>query len=428
MNRRELMRSALIAGAGMSVGAMLPGAATDAQASNVPEPVAASHTFSVRDHGAKGDGTTDDTVAIQNALNAVVKGKGGRVHFPAGRYRITKTLTVSSSDRIDITGDGASSVLLHENDEPLLLWPKDHECRCCSIRHLCFTSTVHNKSRATPVISCLGGAALSYFDHLVFDTNGCDMGSGIHVERVMDTTTLNHCLFWGAIRGTGIRVAKGSEVRVFGGRIIGGFNKNETVDPQSIGIHLTENNGGVHVVTTDLISLGTAMKIGENGAQANREIFITHATFDSSVHGLVQVDSAYTSIAGCWSASSDEEQILLTESAANAIMVVTGGTIFNGGTYGRPGAHNGMVVKAGSFILNGVAVRNNQGTGLLVDSDAVRDYVVSGCRFSHNGIGAKLRGGNYSVTGNVFVSNKKHLEPGSADAGIVANNALTNPA
>jgi hypothetical protein len=39
---------------------------------------------------------------------------------------------------------------------------------------------------------------------------------------------------------------------------------------------------------------------------------------DSSVHGLVQTDDTYTSITGCWSASSDEDQILLEESAGGA--------------------------------------------------------------------------------------------------------------
>jgi polygalacturonase len=42
-------------------------------------------TFDVRALGAKGDGTTDDTAAIQKALDAC-KGTGGTVEFPAGKY------------------------------------------------------------------------------------------------------------------------------------------------------------------------------------------------------------------------------------------------------------------------------------------------------------------------------------------------------
>jgi len=419
MDRRQVLQQALAAGAGLSTATL----ALSARGSEPDKPPCISTTYNARDHGAKADGITDDTTALQQCLNEAVKAGGGHIYIPAGRYRITKTLRVESANRIDITGDGATSVLLHENDEPLLLWPKGKECRNVSIRHLCFTSVAHDKARETPVISCLGGAVSSMFHHLVFETEGARMGSGIHVEQVLDTTTFDHCLMWGPIRGVGIRVAKGSEVRIFGGRIIGGFHKFESVDSQSIGIHLTENNGGVHVVTTDLISLGTSMKIGEAGMAANREVFITHATFDSSVHGLVQVDSAYTSITGCWAASSDEEQILLSETATHAIMVISGGTIYNGGVYGRPGAHNGMVAKAGTFILNGVAVRENKGAGLLVDNDAVRNYVVSACRFTDNGTAAIIRGRNYSVTGNVFAGNQKNLDVKVPENGIVASNS-----
>ncbi|MHC3450753.1 right-handed parallel beta-helix repeat-containing protein [Streptomyces prasinus] len=44
----------------------------------------------VRTHGAKGDGTTDDTIAIQNAINACQP--GGIVYFPRGVYRTSATL------------------------------------------------------------------------------------------------------------------------------------------------------------------------------------------------------------------------------------------------------------------------------------------------------------------------------------------------
>ena len=48
-------------------------------------------------YGAKGDGTTDDTVAIQTTLD-----KGGLIYFPPGRYKVTSLLTASKSCRIEM--------------------------------------------------------------------------------------------------------------------------------------------------------------------------------------------------------------------------------------------------------------------------------------------------------------------------------------
>lgn len=50
--------------------------------------------FDVRDYGAVGDGITDDTNAIQDALDAAAA--GGVVWLPAGSYRVTATLTMSN--------------------------------------------------------------------------------------------------------------------------------------------------------------------------------------------------------------------------------------------------------------------------------------------------------------------------------------------
>lgn len=51
---------------------------------------------SVKDFGAVGDGTTDDTTAIQNAINAC-NASGRTVYFPAGTYYITSGLTINNS-------------------------------------------------------------------------------------------------------------------------------------------------------------------------------------------------------------------------------------------------------------------------------------------------------------------------------------------
>lgn len=360
--------------------------------------------FNVRTYGATGDGKADDTAAAQMAVDAALKAGGGRIHFPSGRYRLTKSLTFPSLERVEVTGDGWSSNLLQDEDEPLLLWPEGISCRHVSVRHLRLLSTGKPKALDTPMIAMLGGMEQSYFQHLLFSHEGTKTGSGILVRNVADTSTFDHCLMW-EISGTGIHLARGSEIRIFGGRITGDLSFH----PKNVGIYLPGNNGGVHVVTTDLIGLNTGMKIGEKGQTSNREIFITHATFDSSKHGLWQIDHTYTSIAGCWAASCDEEQILIDEDAHGAILSVAGGTIFNGGAYDRPGTHHGIVVKAGRFSLSGVSVRHNKGTGILAEGPTVRDYAITGCRIHNNGTGAKLSGKNYLVSNNLFTENETHL-------------------
>lgn len=51
--------------------------------------------YNVKGFGAKGDGVTDDTLAIQSALNA-----GLNVYFPPGTYRVTDKLTLQPNQNI----------------------------------------------------------------------------------------------------------------------------------------------------------------------------------------------------------------------------------------------------------------------------------------------------------------------------------------
>src|SRR5574343_169273 len=58
--------------------------------------------FNVKDYGALGDNTADDTAAIQAAITA---GAGAAVHFPPGTYKIDGALTVP--DWTVLRGSGA---------------------------------------------------------------------------------------------------------------------------------------------------------------------------------------------------------------------------------------------------------------------------------------------------------------------------------
>lgn len=68
--------------------------------------------FDVRgDFGAKGDGSSDDTAAIQAALDAAkAHGRGALAYLPGGQYRITRTLRITGGE-YGLTGTGFRSML-----------------------------------------------------------------------------------------------------------------------------------------------------------------------------------------------------------------------------------------------------------------------------------------------------------------------------
>lgn len=69
----------------------------------------------VTDFGATGDGTTNDTTAITNALDAVAAAGGGTLLFPPGTYRIGSILPFKSNTIIRGASTGASILAPHSS-------------------------------------------------------------------------------------------------------------------------------------------------------------------------------------------------------------------------------------------------------------------------------------------------------------------------
>ena len=67
--------------------------------------------FNVNSFLARGDGVTDDTAAIQKAINACAAAGGGVVYFPAGVYLISSTLTINA-DNVQIEGAGWAAQIM----------------------------------------------------------------------------------------------------------------------------------------------------------------------------------------------------------------------------------------------------------------------------------------------------------------------------
>src|SRR5260370_15957899 len=64
-------------------------------------------------YGARGDGVTDDTMAIQNAFNNIgTAGHSAVVFFPAGKYKISATVRVAHQINVSLIGEDPNTTLL----------------------------------------------------------------------------------------------------------------------------------------------------------------------------------------------------------------------------------------------------------------------------------------------------------------------------
>lgn len=77
--------------------------------------------FNVKAYGAAGNGTTDDTHAIQTAIDAANAAHGGIVYFPAGRYPLVATLKNDRPDMVSLVGAGMASRLIFKSKLGILL-------------------------------------------------------------------------------------------------------------------------------------------------------------------------------------------------------------------------------------------------------------------------------------------------------------------
>lgn len=124
-DRRQFVRHLATGGAAATVAAL-----TASARAAVPPGAAGAQgvhgIFNVRDFGARGDGTTKDTRALQAAIDACAQAGGGTVVLPAGRY-LSGTLTLRSHLTLHL---GPGAVLLGSPE------PGDYEAKPFPARDL----------------------------------------------------------------------------------------------------------------------------------------------------------------------------------------------------------------------------------------------------------------------------------------------------
>lgn len=179
-------------------GAIVSSGFGDLIVSSITTTEASSSIANVIGFGARGNGTNDDTTPIQNAINSVASA-GGIVFFPAGTYKISAPLLLSSQ-RIMLLGSGIATAIQAASGfvgASMIAISADY----ASIKRLKIVGGPNNSSASNPAIVGVSASAARYAiftDLRFYYVNGWSIESigGASVNNVgyfMNDIHMEHC-------------------------------------------------------------------------------------------------------------------------------------------------------------------------------------------------------------------------------------------
>lgn len=213
-------------------------------------PAALAGAGDVRSRGAKGDGATDDTAAIQAACAA-----GGDVFLPAGTYAVTRPIALSGPVRIQ--GSGATIV----SSEPTgALFRASGDLTGFVMRDVVLRTTRKDLEKRGEALFSVDHHSLdgALFENVTFDTgssyqNAISLAAqvGTHIENV----TIRNCSFTGPSAGVEFVHHVDAARRIVGIKILHNrFAHNGAKDDQNagFGISLSGPLSRVDVIGNDI--------------------------------------------------------------------------------------------------------------------------------------------------------------------------------
>lgn len=355
----------------------------------------------VRDYGATGDGSTDDTAAIQSAIDEA--GDGNIVFIPAGTYMINDTGLTAINPCI-IQGVGEASILqkiTNTSGSYVMLTVNGGS----TVQNLTFIgdweSHVASTGEYGHCVVATGGGNIAIRDCLMESA----WGDGIYINAT-DSVTVDNCKVQ-YNRRNNISIIKGQNHIVTNSLLLkAGHRKSDNAlgtSPRA-GIDLEPNSGD---------SLGNTKIIGcefQRNDAAGINVTGVYTSYNTTVQGCIFTENGYgfeishnaigLTIEGCVfsnrNTSSTFGGILL--SASESENVVISGCVFD--TLGYKGIYGG----AAGITITGCKFIGSTDQGIeLTVVGASDQIVVTGNYFSGQETAIELDSyTNGNISGNVF--------------------------
>jgi hypothetical protein len=427
-HRRNFVGSSTI---GLAAGMLFSGSPTVGAENNVLP--ADLTSYSVKSFGAQGDGATDDTGAIQSAIDAASE-KGGVVFFPQGTYRTTAALECRAH-HVALCGVGGASSIRAVGDFDTLRFvgPGSSQIYRNRVSDVLFDEGEKSGGR-----TIVGESVAQFIAERVYGVAGWNAW---HFHN-FNCVTLNDCRFesyrgayYGRATGGGEGKGKGrSDVLRLIGLVHGGNRQAGIIGIDIDGFVHTVSGAGVY-----LVAIGAQGLLGRNsiGAESDPSFF----TFDDLECDYP--DGEGIRLEGGEHFYFNNTLVHATRKPASNIFIGSHakGVSFTGGF--STGSHQaGIHIEGQNVTLSSMHFHANSSPEFGGEKNAYpgillgklsRDVIVTGCHagrlssrdFQSSGCQIEDTADGFVITGNDFRHNVAPGLKNSAGIGpgkVVANN------
>jgi hypothetical protein len=331
--------------------------------------------YNVKSYGAVGNGTHDDTSAVQSAVTAATASNGGVVYLPYGSYLISTPLAVTSALGVTLRGDGtgASYITMSASfsGAAAVIITGGNSCRVESLT-VQGHSTTYSSNPSAAGIQMLHTNTPRLDDLLVAYTNG--WGVVVQSDATGDTTypQLSDVHTYNCAMGIQLVGTNSSDHQM------GAFLSDIMIDGCQAG-------DGLQILDVYDVQLGDFDSSLNTGS-------VIHIKGTGGDHTLNNLDLGTV---------STTVPALLIESGGlgSPSNIAISNSILQ---YGKAAVQ----ITAGTRImLSSCAIQQGNTYGLNI-SGSVDGLTVTGCVFSQNGVtaGAANYDLNWSATGNVVIT------------------------
>ena len=394
----------------------------------------ATPTYNVKAYGATGDGSTDDTSAIQSAINAA--SAGGTVLIPTGTFVVSSSLTIDN-DNITLCGLGASSVIRVAGSalgiDVIKIGNGTTTRAQCAVRNLRLTASAQ---KTAGIGIKLNKCFKIWLEDLLIEKQYRSLQitntTEVWLNRSDVRDTKEHGLFIDNDLNSGYDWYISDCVF-------------DNPDVTNIGSGIYWNGGETLVVSgLDLLRFTTGFYVNPNAGRESRFAFLNNMIMDTCSDNNVHISNTVTgNIVGltfmnCWSGTATNYGVLIDKPGSGLVQGIrwVGGKVFHNGLAGfRYAGGQDLHISACDIIANSQTSSASR-HGVEVGGD-ISEFSVQNCRIGGgyeqgdtHGYAIHIDAGtsdHYMITGNDCHGNNntpKINDNGTGVNKVVANNLV----